>query len=178
MKGLLFTSFLELVEEKFGIAMVDKIIMDSKVSGAYTSVGTYPHSEMVALITSLSQQSGIPADSLMKVYGEYTFIKLVQMHPYLVKDKETSFQFLLKLDNYIHVEVRKLYQNVDLPVFNAELIDDNQLRLLYQSEKKMGDVAEGLIKGCANFFGEIIDIKRKEIYEDGSEVEFIITKHP
>ena len=43
MKGVIFTEFLELVEKKFGLAMVDKIIGQSNLAseGIYTSVGTY-----------------------------------------------------------------------------------------------------------------------------------------
>jgi len=42
MKGIVFTEFLDLVEEKFGMEMVDKIITQSELEseGAYTAVGT------------------------------------------------------------------------------------------------------------------------------------------
>ena len=42
MKGIIFTEFLDLVEEKFGLEMVDKIIEQSNLDsgGIYTSVGT------------------------------------------------------------------------------------------------------------------------------------------
>jgi hypothetical protein len=49
MKGMVFTEFLEMVEAKFSADMVDDIISDSDLpnGGAYTSVGTYDHSELV-----------------------------------------------------------------------------------------------------------------------------------
>ena len=41
MKGIIFTEFLDLVEEKFGLAMVDKIIKQSQLEskGIYKSIG-------------------------------------------------------------------------------------------------------------------------------------------
>ena len=57
MKGIIFTEFLDLVEKKFGLVMVDKIINQSQLdsNGAYTSVGTYEFSEMLQLISNLSE---------------------------------------------------------------------------------------------------------------------------
>ena len=59
MKGIVFTEFLELVEEKFGIEMVDEIITASNLEsgGAYTAVGTYKFVEMINLLTALSART-------------------------------------------------------------------------------------------------------------------------
>ena len=45
MKGMVFTELLDMVEDKFGIDMVDSIIEDADLpvsKGVYTAVGTYP----------------------------------------------------------------------------------------------------------------------------------------
>lgn len=49
MKGIVFVEFLEMVESTFSAEMADDIIdaCDLSSGGAYTSVGTYPHSEIV-----------------------------------------------------------------------------------------------------------------------------------
>ena len=56
MKGVVFTEFLEMVEDQFGYETVDAIIVNSKVpsEGAYTAVGTYPSSEIFSLVEHLS----------------------------------------------------------------------------------------------------------------------------
>lgn len=50
MKGMIFTEFLEMVEEKFSMEMVDQILSESDLpsGGIYTSVGNYPHTEIVS----------------------------------------------------------------------------------------------------------------------------------
>jgi len=57
MKGMVFTEFLEMVEDQFGFTMADKIISEAELAsgGVYTSVGTYHHQEMVALVVNLSK---------------------------------------------------------------------------------------------------------------------------
>ena len=66
MKGIIFTEFLDLVEEKFGLTMVDQIIQQSnlKSRGVYTSVGTYEFSEMLQLLNHLSKNTNISIDDL------------------------------------------------------------------------------------------------------------------
>src|SRR5262245_35992633 len=52
MKGVVFTEFLEMVGAKFGEDMVDDVILACELpsGGAYTSVGTYDHQELFALV--------------------------------------------------------------------------------------------------------------------------------
>ena len=82
MKGIIFTEFLDLVEKKFGIGMVDKIIAQSelKSAGAYTAVGTYDFGEMLQLMTHLSHNTSLSIDDLLLVYAEHLFHALVKSY--------------------------------------------------------------------------------------------------
>ena len=62
MKGIVFTEFLELVEDKFGLEMVDKIISEAQLesNGTYTTIGTYSFSEMLQLLQNLHLQNSLP----------------------------------------------------------------------------------------------------------------------
>ena len=55
MKGIVFREFIAMVESHYSIEIADGIISASNLSsaGAYTSVGTYPHQEMVELVSHL-----------------------------------------------------------------------------------------------------------------------------
>jgi hypothetical protein len=51
------------------------------------------------------------------------------------------------------------------------------LELLYQSPRCLGDVAEGLIQGCAAYYGEKITVKRERLGDKSGAIErFTITK--
>ena len=83
MKGIVFTEFFEMVEQKFGYEMVDTIINSSKLEseGIYTSVGTYPHSEIVQLLMNLSKETKIEPDILLKEFGLYIFDTFYKAYP-------------------------------------------------------------------------------------------------
>ena len=77
MKGIVFTEFLEMVEQKFSPELVDHIVEEAELpsGGVYTTVGTYNHGEMIKLVTCLSKESGISATDLMRVFGEHLFAR-------------------------------------------------------------------------------------------------------
>ena len=78
MKGIVFREFIEMVENEFSYEIADAIIAASELStaGAYTSVGTYPHTEMVSLVVNLSKQTGQPVPALLNHFGRHLFKRL------------------------------------------------------------------------------------------------------
>ncbi len=178
MKGLVFTEFLQMVEDKFDYNMVDKVILDSDLDsgGAYTSVGTYPHSEMVKLIVSLSKATGSSVPDLLHSFGRYLFGTFEKGYPSFFAKSNNAFDFLDSIENYIHVEVLKLYPDAQLPTFTTSIKDDKQIHLVYESERKMAMFALGLLEKALEFYKEDATIEMTNLEEDGSKVLFVIRK--
>lgn len=169
MKGIVFTTFIEMVESKFSLEIADKIIVEADLpsGGSYTSVGTYDHGEIIQLVIKLHEQTGIPVADLVRTFGEYMFGQLVEMYPQFVEMNTTVFDFLRKVDSYIHVEVRKLYPDAELPGFEYETPEPGTLKMFYRSSRPFADLAEGLISGCIGHYGEHIKVMREDI-SDGA----------
>ncbi|MBT8190628.1 MAG: heme NO-binding domain-containing protein [Bacteroidia bacterium] len=174
MKGIVFTEFLEMVEKEFGYDTVDQIIEDSKLpsGGIYTAVGTYPHAELVSLVKQLHLKTGIPLDVLLKTYGRYLHNTFTLNYTHFFEAEKTLFDFLESIDEHIHVEVLKLYPDAQLPKFETRRISDNELEMIYTSERKLSDFAEGLIEKSMEHYKQKGSIKRSFINEDGSKVRF------
>ncbi|MTI08226.1 heme NO-binding domain-containing protein [Curvivirga aplysinae] len=179
MKGIVFNVFTGMVDEKFGEEMTEKLIAQSDLpsKGAYTGVGTYCFKEMVALVTALSKETNLPGNELQKIFGEYLFGKLAAKYPMFQTDEDTLFTFLEKIENSIHVQVKKLYPEAELPTFENTRPFPHVLELTYQSKRPFADVAEGLIRGAMAHFGEEALIEREDFeVEVGSKALFRLTK--
>lgn len=178
MKGIVFTEFLDMVEAKFGYSMVDDLIDSSDLStnGVYTAIGTYHHSEIVSLLTNLSVKSKIAPEVLLKAFGEYLFDTFLAQYPQFFSAHTDSFAFLESIDSHIHVEVLKLYPEATLPKFVTTINEDGSISMIYQSERKMAALAEGLINKSMIHYQDDCDIVTELIKEDGSEVKFTITR--
>ena len=166
MKGIVFTEFLEMVEDHFSIDMVDNLIDDCDLpsGGAYTAVGTYSHEEIVALVSALSQRTAIPVPQLLKVFGEHLFGQFAKNYSLFFVNVSNALDFLHGIEDVIHAEVKKLYPDAQLPRFITEEYSNQKLVLVYQSNRHFEDLAEGLIIGCIKYFNEKIHISREEIY--------------
>lgn len=177
MKGIVFTEFLEMVEEKFGYETVDTILEKSKEStnGIYTSVGTYKHSELVSLITSLSEETTISMPKLLHAYGIYLFDTFLKSYPMFFEHVKTMFDFLENIDSHIHKEVVKLYPDAELPKFESNRISDQHLIMVYYSQRKMSDLGMGLIEASSNHFKTNVVLTKTLLGDkSGTEVQIDI----
>ena len=179
MKGVVFTEFIEMVEDTFSPTIADEMIDTARLAseGAYTSVGTYDHAEMVELVTRLSKITGIDVTTLLHKYGEYLFKVFVRGFPTFFEGANSAFDLLKTVDDHIHVEVRKLYPDAELPVFEYEEPADNILIMRYSSPRGFSFLAQGLIYGCVSHYGEEIEVLQNDLSGGhGTKVEFTLTR--
>ena len=145
--------------------------------GSYTAVGTYPHAEMVQLVTQLSASTQMEVPELLKAYGNHLFSTFVKGYGHFFQDVPDGFTFLERIEGYIHVEVRKLYPDAELPQFSHVRRNDHLLELTYTSERRMSDFAEGLLEACGRYFDERWNISKKKLDPSGTKVLFTIERN-
>jgi hypothetical protein len=153
-KGLVFTTFFDFCEERFGLDLLDDAIDDAQLphEGAYTSVGTYPFEEMVALITAVVKRTGTGMPALLETFGGFCFQSWVKKFPSLFADRDL-FDVIADIDRFHECEVRKLYPDAELPSFRVCERSAHHLSLDYISCKPLADLAVGVIRGAAVHLG-------------------------
>jgi hypothetical protein len=179
MKGVVFTELFEMVEEAFGADMLDDVLDDCNLEsgGAYTTVGTYDHRELLQIVSALSKHANIPIKDLVHKYGHHLFFRFHQMMPAFFEGPKSAFDFLQTVHGTIHVEVKKLYPDAALPDFETQQINDNCLVMIYKSHCPFADFAEGLIHGCVDFYKESITIQSEDKNSPGEYSRiFTLTK--
>jgi len=162
MKGIVFTEFLDMVEAAHSADMVDAIIAEAQPAngGAYTAVGTYPAAEMGALVGALARHTETPAPELLRSFGQHVFARFAIAYPAFFDGVDDVLAFLASIEDVIHIEVRKLYPDAELPSLEATAMGPGGMRLVYRSPRCMADFAEGLIEGAATHFGQPLTIAR------------------
>lgn len=169
MKGVVFTEFLELVEQRWGDDVVDEIIEAAELAsgGAYTAVGTYPHEELVSMVIQLSRVSGAPADALVQAFGHHLFHTFHRQFPMFFNQQKDAVGMLKTVEDHIHVEVRKLYPDAELPSFEYEETETS-FQMTYRSNRSFADLAHGLIEATITHYGNQHRMERHPPAEDGS----------
>jgi hypothetical protein len=170
-KGMVFTEFMDMVEDVFSADILEDIIVKSELpnDGAYTAVGTYNHEEIVRMASNLSQAVDIPVGTLLEIFGKHLFTRFSERYPAFFEGVTDPFAFLKNIDNYIHVEVRKLYPDAELPRFFYEQKTAKKLTMYYLSSRHFEDLAVGLIKGCLEHFNVNGEVRKSEAEYQGQE---------
>ncbi|MDT0584056.1 heme NO-binding domain-containing protein [Brumicola blandensis] len=169
MKGIVFTEFSTMVESLFGEDMLDDLLdaTDPASGGAYTSVGTYDHKELVDMVVELHNRTDVPVAKLIYTFGEHLGRTFSEKFSSFFEEAGNTLAFLKQIDNHIHVEVRKLYPDAELPGFSyTEPSTPNEpFELHYSSTRGFADLAEGLIQSTSSYYNEKFELKRKDWVE-------------
>jgi len=176
MKGIVFTEFLEMVEEEFGLEVVDDIILKSNLpsNAIYTSIGTYDFFEMQNLIGNLSNATGISPNDLIYAYGRYFFNVLIKNHQNIFDYYNSPLEMLASIQSHIHIEVKKIYPDAELPSFEIITHKTNYLEMDYFSERSMYMFAKALMEKTFEHYNTYSSIEFELLKEDGSQVRFKI----
>lgn len=169
MKGIVFNLLNEMVEEEFGLAAWEQILDDAQSKGIFVATETYHDNELLSLVASAEKVSGISANELVRSFGAYMIPKFAQQYPGFFERHNDVKEFLLTVDQIIHVEVRKLYPDAGLPEFTYQDFNDRDLTMLYRSPRKLCTLAEGLIDGAAKHFDQTYTMQHDVCMHRGSD---------
>jgi len=189
MKGIVFTEFLDLVEEKFGIEMVDKIISQSRLEskGVYTSIGTYSFYEMLQLLHNLSKNKDISIINLLRVYAGQIFSAMDTIHPDMLTSYKDPIEMIASMNHHIEkifttkdaptIELIKAKSFSTLPQFIVKEKTKNLLIINYKSNRRMQHFWLGLMHEMFQHFNETATIVLEKTNKDGTEIKFTINKN-
>lgn len=171
MKGVVFVELLAMAESLIGEDAVDEVLDTAELEsdGAFSAVGNYPCSELMILVEAFSKHTGYSQSFLQTAFGKWIFGKFAEGYTVFFEGKNDAFTMLESIENEVHVEVRKLYPEVELPTFSTERISPDTLQMIYSSERPLVDFCEGMIQACLEHFGTAGEIEKTLIK---SETEF------
>jgi hypothetical protein len=123
---------------------------------------------MLTLVTRLSEKTGVPVPELVKAFGRYLFGRFVELYPAFFEGIDGAFSFLDRIEEHVHVEVKKLYPDAELPTFETSHPDGNTMIMDYRSRRPFADLALGLIEGCIDHYGESVDVGAQDLSDEGN----------
>lgn len=159
-KGIVFTELLTMAEGVIGEHAMDEVLDGLTLScgGAYSRVGNYPCSDLVAIVSGLSVRTGMSGADLQRTFGTWMLKRFEVLYPQFFEGKRDVLEMLEAIEGEVHVEVRKLYPDAELPRFETERTDAGRLKMRYVSERPLVDFCEGLIRACAEHFGAPVTV--------------------
>lgn len=160
MKGVIFNVVEEVVTEAYGPDTWDALLDAAGVDGAYTALGNYDDAELVAIVGAASSALGATGEDVLRTVGRAGFARLSSRYPHFVEPHESSRSVLRELNEVIHPQVLAIYPDASVPRFDVSG-GDEQLVLIYESERGLCHLAEGLAEGLAAAFEEQVAVHQR-----------------
>lgn len=179
MKGFIFTNFIDFVEKSNGLDMVDQMLEECDLAseGVYSAFNSYEFDELVTLLTYVSKKTDISPQILLETFGRFVFPYLIGKHSYIIEKYSNAIDLIAGIENHIHIEVKKLYEDAELPTFNVVEKKEDSLTIIYTSTRGLTYFAIGLMKETLQFFKVKGTIDMVENYNNDGSVKFHIELH-
>ncbi|MCL1125993.1 heme NO-binding domain-containing protein [Shewanella surugensis] len=176
MTGIIFIELINIVKANFGIDIYTAMKQKANDDGEFVKAGNYSHFRLFHLVDTLSELTRISTHDLLALIGQQLFLPLFTSLPIKIGSINNTIDFVIHVETYIHHEAQKVYPHATMPKFNFIFISTDKLIMDYHSPRCMGNICFGLLKGCAQYFNEKVDITMQLMNETGSHVRFTLNK--
>ena len=170
MKGVIFNLLEDAVIRQHGLLAWESLLEMAGLEGAYTSLGSYPDSEVVRLVEAASTALGVSQSEVLRWFGRSAIPLLHERYELFFTPHRNAQSFVTSVNDIIHPEVRKLYAGAGCPHFHFHDLEDGRTGVAYQSPRRMCRLAHGFIEGAADHYGDAVEIEHLACMLDGLPV--------
>ena len=171
MKGVIFNLLEDMIVAKCGDDTLEEIYAEATFTAdapPFVGPDTYPDADLLAMVELLSRKMDTPVSDLVYGFGRYMFPELAARFPAFLEHLPTPVAFLETVNEVIHVEVKKLFEEATPPVVTIEKTADGRARLLYRSDRQLCRLVEGLLDGVGDHFNQKATYAHRQCMLDGA----------
>jgi predicted hydrocarbon binding protein len=174
MHGLIFTELRKYVEAKFDHATWEKLLEKAgQKHQLYLASAVYPDSDILSLVTSACEMTGLSANAVLEDFGEFIAPDLVDQYKFLVNPSWHLLDFLCNTEDTIHKIVR-FHKGVTPPRLVATRVAEDKVVITYTSIRKMCALLKGIVKGAAKYYKEDVSVLETRCMLHG-DAECVVT---
>lgn len=131
--------------------------------------GVYPDAHMYALVGQAAIMTGISAEQLQEKFGEFLVPDLMLVYKRYVQPGWGTLEMIENTEDAMHGAVRRDAPGTRPPILHVTRVADNELEVQYESERRMGALAVGIIRGLATYFDEADEIEVEPLTRENEE---------
>lgn len=169
MHGIIFSELRKYVEARTRGSGWSTLLEKAGLGGKlYMSVGGYPDSDVVALLTAASAVTGHSIAATLEDFGEFITPSLMGMYGHLIKPNWRTLDVIENTEGTIHSVVRVQNPGAKPPRLRTVRLDPEEVVLIYDSTRQMCGFAKGIGKGLAKHFKETLSISETQCMHKGA----------
>ena len=169
MHSIVFEELKGFVEKTLGDGSWNSLLDKAGMSGAsFDKIGAYPDEDLLKLVQTGSELSGLPVPDLVEAFGAAIAPDLLSLVDALLKPEWKTLEVIENTEMALHAVIRLDKPGATPPKLRVER-QGEELTMYYSSERKLCWLAKGIAKGMAQAFDEKIEIKEPQCMHDGAD---------
>src|SRR5712691_2275511 len=159
MHGLIFLQLQKFAQHKGGTQAWETLLKEAMLPGkTYAPVRAYPDEEVLALVGAASRILKLPAAAVLEAFGQFIAPELIRLYGRLLQPGWKILDVIENTEKLVHAAVRVGNPGAKPPVLECIRTTEDELQIMYSSERQLCCLAKGIVKGLARHFGETITV--------------------
>jgi tRNA A-37 threonylcarbamoyl transferase component Bud32 len=155
----MFLQLQRFAQKQVSSASWERLLLEAKLPiKAYSPARAYPDEEMLALVAAAGRLLNIPADAVLEAFGEFVAPELIRLYGKLIEPEWKTLDLIENTEKLIHTAVRVGNPDAQPPVLHCVRSTQNELQMVYSSDRQLCSIAKGIVKGVARHYGESVHI--------------------
>jgi hypothetical protein len=159
MHGLIFLELQKFVKQ---VASTNTWALMHQELGAplhsYSPARSYPDELAVGLVGAASTLLAVPVPQLLQKFGAYLGPSLIKLYGGVIDPSWQTLDLLEHTERLIHSAVRTGNPGARPPQLECTRTTADEAIIVYASERKLCYLAEGIVLGIAEYFGELVEV--------------------
>jgi len=180
MHGIVLKSLKDFVVDTYDTETWRAIQAEAGVPGKlYVPVSEYTDEETLALVAAASELSGEDEADLLYEFGRYAVGPLVETYGVHVDGEWTGLDLLANTETYIHRALRaKQLSEFTPPKLQSKRLGEDAVVVRYGSDRGLCMLAEGIIDGVGEHYGELYRIDHRTCQLEGDPHCDLVVQRP
>lgn len=169
MHGSIFSEFRRYVETKASAGDWSAITSAASAHESHDPLRDYPDEELNALLAASVRRFDTTAAALLHDFGIFIAPALLKMFWGAIRPEWRALDVIEHTDDTIHSIVRLETPASRPPYLMARRTGPAEVEVIYNSPRRLCDLAKGIATGVAKEYNETISIEETECMHTGAE---------
>lgn len=121
-----------------------------------------PDEDLVAVMLAVASAGGTDISSLLGAFGEFLAPGLLRIYAPLIRSDWRTLDVIEHVEQQIHTAVRLRDREAHPPYLAAQRRSPTEVHVVYTSPRRLCALAEGIVRGLAEQFGERVAVMQPE----------------
>ncbi|HAY78653.1 MAG TPA: hypothetical protein DCY79_02465 [Planctomycetaceae bacterium] len=169
MHGSICTIAKKFVEHHHGSDVWNVLLERAACPGVvFSPIGDYPDEQVVGILTAACELLECELRDLLIQLGNFAGPELVTLANNMLHPSWRTFELVSNLETLIHRTIKINNPTAQPANIQAHLLTDNEIQVVYTSRRGLCALAQGILEGVIDHYGEEIEVEEVTCTQNGA----------